>query len=261
MRALNIGASGMAAQQMNVETISNNIANMTTTGFKRQRIEFADLMYQNIVIPGSASSEQGNLNPVGIQLGSGVKPIGIYRTMVQGTLKQTDSKLDLAVDGKGLFPISLPNGDTGYTRGGSFQLDATGQIVTAQGYVLQPGITIPNNASDIAINDAGGVSVTLSGQVAPQNIGQIQLANFPNEAGLEAIGDNLYKESAASGAALQGNPGTENFGKLRQGNLETSNVDAVSEITNMITAQRAYEMNSKAMKTADEMLSTVNNIK
>lgn len=261
MKALDIGATGMFAQQMNVEVISNNIANMTTTGFKRQRVEFADLMYQNLVRPGAPSSEAGNITPTGISLGSGVKPAAVYRTFTQGQFKQTTSKLDMAVDGKGFIPVTMPDGSTSYTRSGSFQLDATGQIVTAQGYVVQPGITIPNNALDISVNESGQVFVQLSGQTNMQNVGQIQLANFPNEGGLEALGDTLFRETEASGAALLGTPNTENFGKIDQGQLEMSNVNAVEEMTSLIAAQRAYETNSKILQTADQMMGTLNQAK
>ncbi len=254
---LDIGATGMLAQQLNVDVISNNIANMTTTGFKRQRAEFQDLLYQTRLRPGSASSDAGTIVPAGIQMGLGVRAGSVYRINEQGAMQITDNKLDLGVIGAGYFQITLPNGDTAYTRDGSFQLNESGEIVTSEGYLVQPGITIPADAIDITINDSGQVLVKLQGQTQLSNVGQIQLAAFANEAGLDAIGDNLFLESEASGAAVVGNPDSTGFGKLEQGALETSNVNIVQEITSMIQAQRAYEMNSKVIQTGDQMLSTI----
>ncbi len=261
MRSLDIGATGMLAQQMNVDVISNNISNMTTHGFKRQRVDFKDLIYQNIDRPGATSSDTGTLLPSGLQLGLGVRVGSVYRIHSQGALQTTENALDLAVNGDGYFQIDLPNGDTGYTRSGIFQVNENGEIVTSQGFVVQPGITIPQDAIDVEINETGGVYVKLSGQVAMQNVGQIELANFINPAGLEAIGDNMYLETEASGTAFTGNPGDENFGGLRQGFLETSNVNVVEEITELIKAQRAYEMNSNIISTSDEMMNTVNQLR
>ncbi len=254
MLSLDIGATGMLAQQMHVDVISNNIANMTTTGFKRQRPEFQDLIYQNIVRPGSATSDTGTLVPSGIQLGLGVKPGSVYRIHEQGTIQSTSNELDLAISGQGYFQIEMPSGETGYTRAGNFGRNAQGQIVTAQGYVVLPNITIPDNTIDLTINESGEVFAKLDGQIELQNLGQIQLANFPNPSGLEAIGDNLFKETESSGASIVGTPASVGYGKLIQGSREGSNVDVVSEITNLITAQRAYEMNSKIIQTSDEML-------
>lgn len=261
MRSLDIGATGMLAQQMNVDTISNNIANMSTTGFKRQRMEFADLMYQNIDRPGSQASSNGDTVPSGISMGLGVRPIATYRIHEQGTIQITDGDLDLAISGKGMFQVELPNGTTGYTRDGSLQRNENGEIVTQQGYKISPTITIPSTASAVEINDQGEVLATIPGQTAQQNLGQIQLANFVNPSGLEAIGDNLFLETDASGAPTVGNPGDDNIGTLKQGMLEGSNVDAVKEVTNLITAQRAYEMNSNVIKTSDDMLQAVNQLR
>lgn len=261
MRSLDIGATGMLAQQLHVDVISQNIANMTTTGFKRQRPEFKDLLYQNIVRPGTTSSDSGTTVPSGIQLGLGVKAGSVYRIHEQGTFKITENPLDLALNGDGFFQIELPNGETAYTRDGIFQLNQDGEIVTTQGFRLQPGFTVPDDAIDIAISNQGQVQVKIQGQTNMQNIGQIQLSNFINPAGLEAIGDNLLVETEASGAPVEGNPGTDNFATVRQGTVENSNVNVVEEITNLITAQRSYEMNSKVISTSDDMLSTITQLR
>jgi flagellar basal-body rod protein FlgG len=260
MRSLDIGATGMLAQQMNVDVISNNIANTTTSGFKRQRAEFHDLIYQNKMRPG-ATTPEGNTIPTGMQFGLGVALGSIYRLHEQGTIKMTENPLDLAVTGEGYYQIQMPSGETAYTRSGVFQLNENGEIVTAQGYLLDPGITVPDDAEDIIVNVAGEVLVKLPGTVGVQNVGQLQLATFVNPAGLEGIGDTLFLETDASGAPTVGNPGEENFGEIRQGALENSNVNVVEEITNLITAQRAYEMNSKVITTSDEMLQTVTQIR
>ncbi len=260
MRSLDIAATGMQAQQTNVEVISNNIANMTTTGFKRQRAEFQDLIYQNLRRVGSNSSSSGSIVPSGAQIGLGVKTAAIYRINEQGNLQQTSNSLDMAIQGNGYFQVTLPSGDTAYTRDGTFGLAPDGTIVTADGYVVQPGIQIPTNATSVTINTSGQVQATISGQTAPQTLGQIQLAAFPNDAGLQAEGGNLFEQTAASGAPVQGNPADPGFGTVMQGFIETSNVNVVSEITNLITAQRAYEMNSKVITTSDQMLSTLTNL-
>jgi flagellar basal-body rod protein FlgG len=261
MRSLAIGATGMQAQQLNVEVISNNIANSSTTGFKRQRAEFQDLLYQNMRRIGSTSSDAGTIVPSGVQIGAGVRTAGVYRVMEQGNLTITDNKLDLAVSGNGFFQIQLPTGETAYTRDGTFALDPSGKIVTANGYTLMPGITIQPNAQDITVSATGQVQVKIAGTATPAQAGQITLAAFANDAGLEAIGDNLYLETPASGSATNGNPGASGFGGLVQGALETSNVNVVQEITSLITAQRAYEMNSKTIKTTDEMMQTVSQLR
>ncbi len=260
MRALDIAATGMQAQQTNVEVISNNIANMTTTGFKRQRVEFQDLIYQTLRRVGSNSSSSGSIVPSGAQIGLGVKTAAIYRINEQGNLQQTSNSLDLAIQGNGYFQVTLPSGATAYTRDGTFGLAPDGTIVTADGYVVQPGIQVPTNATSVTINTSGQVQATISGQTAPQTLGQLQLAAFPNDAGLQAQGGNLFVQTAASGAPVQGNPADPGFGSVMQGFVETSNVNVVSEITNIITAQRAYEMNSKVITTTDQMMQSLSNL-
>jgi flagellar basal-body rod protein FlgG len=261
MRSLNIAATGMLAQQLNVEVISNNIANLNTTGFKRQRAEFQDLLYQTERRVGASSSDNGTIVPVGVQIGSGVKAAAVYRMSDQGNLINTNNSLDLAIQGHGLFQVQMPDGTTSYTRAGSFQLSPTGEIVTADGYVVEPGITLPSNTTAITVNANGQVLAQIAGQTAPQTVGQLQLATFPNEAGLEAMGNNLLTQTPASGAPVVGNPGTTSYGTIQQGYLETSNVNIVTEITNLITAQRAYEMNSKVIQTSDDMESTLSQIR
>jgi flagellar basal-body rod protein FlgG len=254
---MNIAATGMHAQQLNVEVISHNIANINTTSYKRQRTEFQDLLYENVRRPGAPSTDTGTLVPAGIQIGLGVKTAAVYRIGDQGSLQVTQSPLDLAIEGDGFFQIDLPDGTTGYTRAGSFQLNAEGQVVTADGFLLQPGITIDPQATDIAVNASGEVLIKLPGQVEDTVAGQITLAGFANPAGLEAIGGNLFLQTAASGDANVTAPGTVGLGTVRQGFLEASNVNVVAELTTMITAQRAYEMNSKVIQTTDEMYRTV----
>jgi flagellar basal-body rod protein FlgG len=261
MRALDIAGTGMQAQNTNVEIISNNIANLTTTGFKRRRGEFQDLMYQSLRRVGSNSSDTGSVVPAGAQIGLGVKTAAIYPINEQGTLSQTGNTLDLAIQGHGYFQVTMPDGTTAYTRDGTFGLAADGTIVTADGHTVQPGLQIPVAATDIAINSSGQVQVTIAGQTAPTTIGQLQIATFPNPAGLNAIGENLLTQTAASGAPVAGNPGTAEFGTVMQGFTESSNVNIVTEITNLITAQRAYEMNSKVITATDEMMSTLTNLR
>ncbi|MBW3558609.1 MAG: flagellar basal-body rod protein FlgG [Proteobacteria bacterium] len=261
MRALRTAATGMSAQQMNVEVISNNIANMNTVGFKRQRAEFQDLMYQNVERAGARTSDAGTVAPTGIQIGAGVKAGATYRITEQGAATKTENRYDLAIDGQGFFQVLLPSGETAYTRAGNFGLDNQGRLVTDDGYVVQPEITVAEGARDVSISKSGQVQVLLGDDPQPQEAGQLQMATFVNEAGLEAIGDNLLLETGASGAAVIGSPGDTGFGTLMQGYTEASNVDAVSEITALIVAQRAYEMNSKVINTADEMLSAANQLK
>lgn len=261
MRSLNIAATGMLAQQRNVEVVANNLANMNTTGFMRRRTEFHDLLYQNLRRIGSTSSAAGNIVPSGVQLGLGVKLAAVYRIHEQGNLISTDNPLDLAMQGKGWFQIQLPDGTSAYTRDGTFQMDDDGEIVTHDGYNLEPGITVPDNGIDVSINDSGEVLVKIEGQVELQNVGQIQIATFPNDAGLEAIGDNLFLETPASGDPTTGSPAETGFGSILQGFLETSNVNAVEEISNLISAQRAYEMNSKVIKASDEMMGTLTGLR
>ncbi len=261
MRSLSIGATGMLAQQRNVEVISNNLANMNTTGYMRRRTEFHDLLYQNLRRVGSTSSDAGDIVPSGVQLGLGVKLAAVYRIHEQGNLNPTDNAFDLAIQGRGFFQVKMPNGDTGYTRDGTFQLNADGQLVTHDGYAIEPNITVPNNAVDVAINTSGEVLVKLDGQVSYSNVGQIQTAIFPNDAGLESIGSNLYLETPASGNASTAAPGSTGYGTILQGFLETSNVNAVEEISNLISAQRAYEMNSKVIQTSDDMMGTLTSLR
>jgi flagellar basal-body rod protein FlgG len=251
----------MQAQSTNVEVISNNIANMTTTGFKRRRAEFQDLIYQNLRRVGANSSDSGSVVPAGAQVGLGVKTAAIYRINEQGNLQQTENRFDLAIRGNGYFQVTLPSGEVAYTRDGTFALSAEGTLVTAEGYVIQPGITIPAAARDVTINTSGEVLASLDGQIAPQNVGQIQTAIFANEGGLEAVGDNLFLATPASGQAQSAAPGQPGHGTVMQGFIETSNVNTVQEITALITAQRAYEMNSKVITTSDEMLSTITRLK
>ena len=260
-RSLDIGATGMLAQQMNVDLISQNIANMTTTGYKRRNVAFQDLMYQNIDRPGSTSSDTGTIVPTGLQLGLGVRPAAVAREHGQGAVRITENPLDMAITGEGFFQIEMPNGNTAYTRDGTFQVNENGEIVTVDGYLLEPGITIPEDALTVDINAQGEVIVNLPNQTASQNIGQIELANFINPAGLEAIGDNLLLETDASGAPNTGNPGEDDFGAIQQSALEQSNVNVVEEITELITAQRAYEMNSNIISTTDEMLQTLGQLR
>lgn len=261
MKALSIAATGMLAQQLNVEVISNNIANMNTTAYKRQRAEFQDLLYQNIESAGAASSDAGTVVPTGIQIGVGVRTAGVYRVTSQGELVNSDTPLDMAINGKGYFRVQLPNGEDAYTRSGSFQLSPQGEIVNSEGYRISPGITIPQEAIDISINANGEVMVKIEGQLEPQNMGQFEVVTFPNNAGLQAIGDNLLRETPASGPANIGAPNTPGYGAIVQGYLERSNVNSVAEITQLIAAQRAYEMNSKVISTADEMLSVTSNLR
>ena len=261
MRALRTAASGMAAQQLNVEVISNNIANMNTVGYKRQRAEFQDLLYHNVERMGAQSSSQGTVVPTGIQIGAGVKAGAVYRITEQGTPQQTGGRFDMAVDGRGYFQILLPSGETAFTRAGNFALNGEGQLVTDDGYAVQPNISIPQDAVDVSISKSGQVQVITAGETEPAIVGQLELATFFNEAGLEAVGDNLLMETAASGAANVGTPGEVGFGQILHGYTEASNVDAVAEISALIIAQRAYEMNSKVITTADQMLSVSAQVK
>jgi len=261
MKALNIAATGMMAQEMNVNIISNNIANMRTTGYKRQRVDFQDLYNQNLRRQGSSTSEAGTIVPAGVQVGSGVRVVATPRIMSQGDIEQTDKDTDLAVRGEGYIQVQMPDGRTGYTRDGSFEIDATGTIVTQDGYSVLPAITVPANAKDLTISQTGTVQVTVGNASTPTVLGQVQLARFVNKAGLEAIGDNLFVETTSSGAALVGNPGDEGFGTMLQGHLEMANVVPVSELSSLIAAQRAYEMNSRIIRAADEMSQAVSNLK
>lgn len=260
MTALDTAATGMLAQQLNVEVIANNIANLNTTGFKRQRAEFQDLLYQNLEQIGTDTSNTGTIEPTGVQIGTGVEAAAVYRITEQGGITITDNSLDLAVDGRGYFSVEMPTGESAYTRAGAFQLSPDGDIVTSEGFIVGPGVTIPPDAKAIEISSTGIVSVTIDGQVTPTQVGQLDITTFPNEAGLEAIGGNMYLESASSGTPTTGTAGDFGFGFILQGALENSNVNVVQEITALITAQRAYEMNSQVIQAADEMAQTANNL-
>jgi flagellar basal-body rod protein FlgG len=260
MRSMNIAATGMLAQQLNVEVISNNIANMNTTGFKRQRAEFQDLIYQNLERPGATTSEAGTIDPTGVQVGYGVKTGSVYRVTQQGSLTRTDNRFDLAINGRGYFQIAMPDGRTAYTRAGNFSSSPTGQLVTEDGFIVQPEIQIPEGALDFSISPSGQVQAIVSGQTAPQDLGQITLASFVNPAGLEALGDNLLVETAASGPATVGNPTGPGLGSINQNYVEASNVNPVFEISALIVAQRAYEMNSKVINASDEMMQATSQI-
>lgn len=257
MRALAIAATGMTAQQLNLEVIANNIANINTTGFKRARAEFTDLLYQ--VERAAGAPNRGGESPIpeGAQVGLGVRTAAIRKLHMQGSLTNTTNKLDLALNGRGWFQVAGGDGELLYTRAGAFNKNADGQIVTIDGYVVQPAIAIPDEATNVVVNETGEVFVRLEDEPELQLLGQLTLANFANEAGLEALGGNLYRETGASGAPVVGVPGDVGFAKIQQGYLENSNVDPVKEITELISAQRAYEMNSKIIQAADDMLGTV----
>ncbi|MBI5268612.1 MAG: flagellar basal-body rod protein FlgG [Burkholderiales bacterium] len=253
IRSLWISKTGMEAQQTQLDHISNNLANVATSGYKRASAQFEDLIYQNLRQAGAASSDQTVL-PAGLQVGLGTRAVATARNFTQGNLQQSGRNLDVAIEGNGFFQVSLPDGDTAYTRDGSFKLDPNGQLVTNSGYLVQPGITIPANALSVTIAADGTVTATVPGQTAPQNLGQLQLASFTNPGGLDPRGGNLFGETAASGAPNAGNPGANGMGALQQGYLETSNVNVVEELVSMIQTQRAYELNSKAISTSDQML-------
>ncbi len=256
MRALDTAATGMAAMDLQVQVIAGNIANMSTTAYKSQRAEFQDLLYEHVQRIGAQASDQGNILPVGIELGSGVRTVGTPMLMTQGTLEQTGNTLDVAIQGDGWFKIQMPDGTYSYTRDGSFQQDAQGRIVNAEGDVVQPTITIPPNSSGLTINQQGQVSVIPAGSTTSTILGQFTITRFANNAGLQANGDNLLTATPASGTPQDTLAGTDGAGTLQQGYLEQSNVEAVTEISNLISAQRAYEMNSKVITAADQMLQT-----
>lgn len=254
MQALHTAATGMAAQELNVQVISNNIANLRTTGFKKQTAAFQDLIYEHVRRVGAQASDQGTILPVGVDIGGGVKTVGTPRSMTQGTLSQTGNDLDLAMSGEGFFKILMPDGAYQYTRDGTFQMDNQGRIVTAQGNPVQPTITIPNNASGITVNEQGQVSVTLPGSSSNTILGQIGVTRFINKAGLQPVGSNQFTETTSSGAPQDGTANAEGYGKITQGSLEQANVDVVSEMSDLIAAQRAYEMNAKVISAADQMM-------
>lgn len=260
IRSLWTSATGMQAQTINIDVISNNLANVSTSGFKKSRAEFQDLLYETLQPPGSSSSQDTEV-PSGVQLGHGTRPSAVLKIFTQGSLENTTNELDLAIEGDGFFQIMLPNGETAYTRAGEFKLDSEGRIVTADGFALEPELTIPTDAKSITVGMDGTVSVLQAGDATPSEIGSIELARFVNPSGLISMGKNLFLTSNASGDNITGTAGEDGFGTLAQGFLEMSNVSVVDEMVNMITAQRAYEVNSKAIQTADEMLQTANNVK
>lgn len=257
MRALSIAATGMSAQQLNVEVIANNIANINTTGYKRTRAEFTDLLYQVERVQGIAAQTGEDVIPEGAQLGLGTRLSAIRLLNIQGPLTETGNQLDLAINGSGWFQVSGPNGETLFTRAGAFNTNASGQIITADGYAVEPSITVPANTTGITINETGEVFAKIDGQADLIAVGQLTLANFTNPAGLNALGGNLFQPTDASGPAVAGLPGSLSFGTVQQGYLESSNVDPVREITELISAQRAYEMNSKVIQAADDMAGVV----
>jgi flagellar basal-body rod protein FlgG len=254
MQALHTAATGMAAQELNVQVISNNIANLRTTGFKKQTAAFQDLIYEHVRRVGAQASDQGTILPVGVDIGGGVKTVGTPRSMTQGTLSQTGNDLDLAISGEGFFKILMPDGTYSYTRDGTFQMDNQGRIVTPQGNPVQPSITIPNNASGLTVSLQGQVSVTLPGSSTSSIVGQIGVTRFINKAGLQPVGSNLFTETPSSGPPQDGTATAEGYGTITQGSLEQANVDVVSEMSDLIAAQRAYEMNAKVISAADQMM-------
>lgn len=260
MQALHTAATGMQAATTNIDVIANNLANQNTSAYKRKRAEFQDLLYIQRQHVGTQTSDTGTIKPSGVQIGLGTSLSAVYSIGEQGPMEQTNAIFDIAVDGKGFFRITLPDGTEAYTRAGSFQVNADGEIVTADGYTVSPGITIPQDAESVTINKAGEIIVKIAGQVTPSNVGQFELVSFINETGLESIGANLLKETEASGAPIDGTPDTDGFGKILQGYLEGSNVVAVTELTNMIKAQRAFEMNIKVLEAADESMKSLNQV-
>lgn len=261
MQALKIAAAGMSAQQMRVEVTSNNLANMSTTGYNARRAEFADLHYQQVTRAGTINATDGTVLPTGVQLGLGVRPASISVTLSQGSLSQTGGDLDVAIEGQGYIEVTLPSGLSGYTRDGALKRSADGQIVTSDGYPVVPDITIPDDARSLSINAEGEVYAYFSDRVEPELLGQLSLATFSNQKGLEAMGSNLFLETAASGPAITGTPGEDGLGTLRQGYLEDSSVDAVREVTELIEAQRGYELNAKVITAADQMLSATTQVR
>jgi flagellar basal-body rod protein FlgG len=261
MKALQIAASGMAAQQMRVDVVSNNLANMSTTGYNPRRADFADLHYQQVARPGTVSAQDGSMLPTGVQLGLGVRAASVSVVLSQGSLSATGGDLDVAVEGKGYLEVTLPSGATGYTRDGGLKRTGDGLIVTSEGYQVNPGITIPSDARSLSINAEGEVYAYFANQIQPQLLGQFTMTGFTNEKGLEAMGSNLFLETPASGPPLQGTAGQDGLGTLRQGYLEESSVDAVREVTELIKAQRGYELNAKVITAADQMLSATTQLR
>ncbi|AVP56841.1 flagellar basal-body rod protein FlgG [Pulveribacter suum] len=259
MNSLWIAKTGMTAQQTQLDVISHNLSNVSTTGYKRNSAVFQDLIYQNLRQVGAQTTEENQL-PTGMHLGLGVNVVATSRNFTQGSLQQSGNSLDVAIDGNGFFEVQLPDGTTGYTRDGSFKLDSQGRLVTSTGLPIAPGVTVPADAKSISISETGLVSVTVAGNPTLQQVGQLAMSSFVNSAGLEPAGQNLYRESAASGAPQQAEPGTNGLGIIKQGFLENSNVNVVEELVNMIQTQRAYEMNSKAIQTSDQMLAKLSQL-
>ncbi|MEJ6390130.1 flagellar basal-body rod protein FlgG [Gymnodinialimonas ulvae] len=261
MRALDIAATGMSAQQLRVDVISNNIANMSTTGYSPRRADFADLHYQQMTRAGAINAADGTVVPAGVQVGLGVRAAAVTVTWQQGTVAATGGDLDVAIEGRGYFEVTLPSGESAYTRDGALQRTGDGLIVTADGFEVNPGLTIPADARSIEINASGEVYASFLGEVEPQLLGQLNLVAFSNDSGLEAIGSNLFLETGASGAPLAGQPGEDGLGTLRQGYVEQSSVDSVREITDLIEAQRGYELNAKVLTAADQMLGATTQVR
>jgi flagellar basal-body rod protein FlgG len=259
IRALYTAASGMDAQQTNIDNVAHNLANVNTTGFKKSRVEFEDMVYQQVKAPGTPNTSSTE-SPIGLEIGLGTRAVATARDFASGNLETTNGPLDMAIEGAGFFQVTMPDGTIAYTRAGAFHLNQEGQVVTAEGYPLEPGVTIPKDATSISISKQGVVSVSIAGQAAPQQVGTIQLATFQNAAGLEALGSNFFKVTTASGEPTNSTPGTEGLGTIAQGFLEQSNVSIVEEMINMILGQRAYEANSKVVHTADEMMQDVNQL-
>jgi len=260
LRTLWIAATGMKAQTLNIDVIANNLANVNTSGFKKSRADFQDLLYQ-IIRPAGVASAQGTEVPTGIQIGHGTRPAATQKIFTQGDFQQTGNELDMAIEGAGFFQVLQPNGETAYTRAGTFKVDSEGRVVTSDGFPLEPEMSIPADSLSVSIGTDGTVSVMQAGETEPSEIGNLELVRFPNESGLKSIGRNLYLPTKASGDEMTGTPGEEGFGTIAQGYVEMSNVSVVDEMVNMITAQRAYEVNSKAIKAADDMLQMANNLK
>lgn len=260
LRSLFIAATGMEAQKLNIDVIANNLANVNTVGFKKSRADFQELFYQDLKTPGATSAE-GSEIPSGIQMGLGVRPVAVQKNFLQGDFANTGNSLDLVIEGDGFFQIMMPDGTLAYSRSGAFKLDSEGRIVNSDGYPLEPSITIPTDTINITVGSDGKITVLQAGSATPSEIGQIELARFINPGGLKSIGKNLFTPTASSGDPLLGTPGSEGFGTINQGFLELSNVNIVEEMVNMIISQRAYEVNSKAIQTSDEMLQIVNNLR
>ena len=259
-RIMHTAASGMNAQQLNVDTIANNLANVNTPGYKKNRIEFQDLLYQS-VRPAGAATEQGAEAPIGLQMGLGTRPVATSKVFLQGDVTETGNSLDIAINGEGFFQVMMPDGTYTFTRDGSFKLSAEGQVVTSDGYIVEPEITLPQDTLSVTVSTDGFVYAYVADNTSPEEVGQIELAKFVNPSGLKNLGHNLYRQTETSGEPIFGTPTTDGFGSLEQGYLESSNVDVVEEMVNMITAQRAYEINSKSVRTADDMMALVNQLK